>query len=191
MVTIKVNRRLTVMSSPYWVGLMVFLALLTGCKPADTPEDVTVTFWQAMAANDIKSIRAYTLPQTPPITQSLALPELQESTFKTGQIVINHQNATVDTLIASSQHKEITLQTFLVKQGDTWKVDYQRTLNQMRLLPFNDFFKGLEALGGVLNEQLEQGLEQFGQSLKKQLDQFGQELQKNLPKKRSPTDDTI
>jgi hypothetical protein len=189
-VTIKSSHLLT--KSPIlWVGLMVFLLLLDGCKPANTPEGIALAFWQALAASDIDKASGYITQQSIPLNKNPELPELKNATLKTGQIVINGQNATVEILVTTEQHPVITLKTFLTKEHNLWKVDYRRTLNHLRQMPFNDFFKGLESFGGVLNEQLEQGLEQLGETLKKQMDEFGRELQKNLPPKKPPTDGSI
>lgn len=190
MATIKSPRPSSISPSA-WFGLIGLLLCFAGCKPDNTPEGVALAFWQALAANDSVTARDYTSNNAPTILNVPALPELHNATLKTGQIILNDASATVDILITHEHKPVITLQTFLIKENNSWKVEYQRTVNNLRQAPFNDFFKSLEDIGETLNQQLEQGLELFGEELKKQVDEFGRELQKNLPKKRSPTDGSI
>ncbi|MEQ1636295.1 MAG: hypothetical protein ABL903_06355 [Methylococcales bacterium] len=190
MATIKSNRSLP-LSPVLWVGLSGLILILVACKPANTPEGVALAFWQAMAASDLNKAQENVTKKSIPLTKNPELPELQNTALKTGQIIINDTQATVDIIVTNEQQQNSTLPTFLIKEHGEWKVDYQPTLDNLRQAPFNNFFKSLENIGNTLNKQLEQGLEVFGEELKKQADEFGRELQKKLPQKHSTTDGTI
>ncbi|HEY8095206.1 MAG TPA: hypothetical protein VIE65_03820, partial [Methylobacter sp.] len=84
-----------------------------------------------------------------------------------------------------------------------WKVDYQRTLNNLSNLPFGDIFKSLQAIGETINKELNKELEQqvplfekqiksFSEELIKQLDEFRRQLEKAAPpEKQQPHSSTI
>ncbi len=154
--------------------------MLAGCQPANTPDAVALAFWQALASDDLDAAGRFSIPQSSPLVKSAELPELKHASLKIGEIVINDQKATVETLVTSPQERVATVQTLLVKEGNHWKVDYQGTLDHLQHLPFNGFLKSLENMGGTVNEQLERGLQEFGEEFKKQVDEFGRELQKNF-----------
>lgn len=188
MATIKLRRQRCI--SPIVTIGLIFLCLLIGCKPANSPEGVTLAFWKALAADNMHDAGTLTV-DSKPISKSTAWPELKNASLKTGEIVINDKTAKVETIVTTDQPQPLIIQTFLVQEQGNWKVDYQHTLNNLRLMPLNDFFKSLEKIGGTLNKQLEQGIQQFGEQLKQQVDQFGRELEQHSRPKNTAPDNSI
>ncbi|NOT86454.1 MAG: hypothetical protein HOP02_17105 [Methylococcaceae bacterium] len=166
MATIK-SQSLMTLSPILWIWLGGLLFILAGCRTANTPDGVALEFWQAMAANDLTAAQEHVTKKSLPLTKNPELPALRNAELKTGQIIINDTQATVAIIATVNQQRSLTLQTFLTKEHNEWKVDYQLTVANLRQAPFNDFFKSLENIGGTLNQQLEQGLEIFGEELKK------------------------
>lgn len=173
-------------------GLAVFLSflfVLSGCQAVLTPEQVTVGFWEAMAEGDPDLAREYATQETQYLVTKQQ--HLDDATVKTGAIFIDGSNATVATtmtLKATENKKVLSFDTVLLKENDLWKVDYQRTLNNLLNLPFGDIFKSLRAIGETLNKELEQQIplfekqiKSFSEELIRQLDEFRRQLEKSIP----------
>jgi len=180
------------------IGFFIVFILVSACESEKTPAQVTKIFWQAMAENNLS------LAKKNCITPSLTFLDNQMAPFNQvkfdyGKIVIEDQQATVETFISPSLNKKSKFTTFLIKAENHWKVDCQRSIKELFDQPFDAFFKQLNSLGESVQKQLqeqmpllEKGIESFGKEFKQQLDQFGEELKKALPEKQAnPYQDTI
>ncbi|MCF7966337.1 MAG: DUF4878 domain-containing protein [Methylobacter tundripaludum] len=181
-------------------GLLTLLLLLSGCQAALTPEQVATAFWVAMAEGNLDSAREYATQETRHLVTKQQ--NLEEATVKTGAILIDGSNATVATVMTLKKpenNKELSFDTVLSKENDLWKVDYQRTLNNLSNLPFGDIFKSLRAIGETINKELEQQIPLFEKQIKsfsdeliRQLDEFRRQLEKAAPpEKQQPRSSTI
>lgn len=181
-------------------GLLTLLLLLSGCQAALTPEQVATAFWVAMAEGNLDSAREYATQETRHLVTKQQ--NLEEATVKTGAILIDGSNATVATVMTLKKpenNKELSFDTVLLKENDLWKVDYQRTLNNLSNLPFGDIFKSLRAIGETINKELEQQIPLFEKQIKsfsdeliRQLDEFRRQLEKAAPpEKQQPRSSTI
>ncbi|MCK9634712.1 MAG: DUF4878 domain-containing protein [Methylobacter tundripaludum] len=181
-------------------GLLTLLLLLSGCQAALTPEQVATAFWVAMAEGNLDSAREYATQETRHLVTKQQ--NLEEATVKTGAILIDGSNATVATVMTLKKpenRKELSFDTVLLKENDLWKVDYQRTLNNLSNLPFGDIFKSLRAIGETINKELEQQIPLFEKQIKsfsdeliRQLDEFRRQLEKAAPpEKQQPRSSTI
>jgi hypothetical protein len=180
--------------SPVVAGLFCSF-LLYGCQAA-TPEEVTTVFWQALAQGQIETATAQATESTQHLVnlQDIA----QHSRIKTGEVVANDLNASVETTITRA-NKPITFNTVLLKEKDSWKVDYQQTQLNISMIPWDGVVKSLQNLGDAFTKQLEQSvpiiekeMESLGNDLKEQIDEFGRSLEKpNIPNKPKPHPNTI
>lgn len=181
-------------------GLLSLLFLLSGCQAVLTPEQVTTAFWEAMAEGDLDSARKYATQETQHLVTKQQ--NLEDAAVKTGAILIDGSNATVATVMTLKKpesDKVLSFDTVLLKENDLWKVDYQRTLNNLLNLPFGDIFKSLRAIGETLNKELEQQIplfekqiKSFSEELIRQLDEFRRQLEKAAPpEKQKPHSSTI
>jgi len=181
-------------------GLLSLLFMLSGCQAVLTPEQVTTEFWEAMVKGNLDSARKYTTQDT----QQLVIKQqnLEDATVKTGAILIDGSNATVATVMRLKKpesNKVLSFDTVLLKENDLWKVDYQRTLNNLLNLPFGDIFKSLRAIGETINKELEQQIplfekqiKSFSEELIRQLDEFRRQLEKSVPpENQRPHSETI
>ena len=169
--------------------LLSLLFLLSGCQAVLTPDQVTTEFWVAMAEGNLDSARKYATRETKHLVTKQQ--NLEDATVKTGVILIDASNATVATVITLKKpeiNKDLSFDTVLLKENDLWKVDYQRTLNNLSNLPFGDIFKSLRALGETINKELGQQIPLFEQQIKsfseefiRQLDEFRRQLEKAAP----------
>lgn len=177
--------------SPALAGL--FFILLSGCQSLKTPDQVTLKFWQAMANDDLITAKLYVSQASKTMLQSTEA-GFKDASFTIGQIVIDADQARVETTANKTDQTTAHFTTYLVQEDQRWKVDYQRTQRSLTGTLFNGLFKSLENIGKSLNEELEQQVpqlekevESFGQELKKQLDKLGEELERSLtPPKKEP-----
>jgi hypothetical protein len=182
-------------------GFLALLFLLSGCQAVIlTPDQVTTAFWEAMAAGDFDSARKYATQETQQLVTKQQ--NLEDATVKTGAILIDGSNATVVTVMTLKKpenNKVLSFDTVLLKENDLWKVDYQRTLNNLLNLPFGDIFKSLRAIGETLNKELERQIplfekqiKSFSEELIRQLDEFRRQLEKSAPPEtQKPHSETI
>jgi hypothetical protein len=171
------------------LAVLSLLFLLSGCQAVLSPEQVTAAFWEAMADGNVDTARTYATQETQYLVTKQQ--NLEGATVKTGSILIDGANATVATAMTlkkSESNKDLFFDTVLLKENDLWKIDYQRTLNNLLNLPFGDIFKSLRAIGETLNKELEQQIpllekqiKSFSEELIRQLDEFRRQLEKSVP----------
>lgn len=180
---------LSIQSPVKFAGLFCIL-LLSGCETGKSPEEVTTLLWQALAQGQLENARKHVTERSQHLVN---LQDIEKhSTIKTGEAVIEDSDATVETTITRNK-KLVTFNTVLLKEQDTWKVDYLQTQMNISMIPFGDVVKSLQNLGDTFTKQLEQQLpliqkemESLGNELKEQIDELGRSLEKpgnpNKPK---------
>ena len=183
-----------------WAILFSLLFMLIGCQAVSTPEQVTLAFWEAMAQSNLESARKHATQETQHLVTKQQ--NLEGASIKIGEVVINGTNATVSTIMTLKKpesNKLLSFNTVLLKENDLWKVDYQKTLNNLSILPFGELFNSLRAIGDTINKELEQQIplfekqiKSFSEELIRQLDEFRRNLEKSIPpEKPKPSSDTI
>jgi hypothetical protein len=175
------------------LAIFFSLLLLSGCQAVSTPEQVTLTFWEAMAQGNLESARKHATQETQHLVTKQQ--NLEGASIKTGEVVIDGPNATVSTsmtLKKPENNKHLSFNTVLLKEHDLWKVDYQQTLNNLSILPFGELFNSLRAIGDTINKELEQQIplfekqiKSFSEELIRQLDEFRRNLEKSIPPEKS------
>ena len=181
-------------------GLFSLLFMLSGCQAVLSPEQVTLAFWEAMAQSNLESARKHATQETQHLVTKQQ--NLEGASIKTGEVVINGTNATVSTILTLKKpenNKLLSFNTVLLKENDLWKVDYQKTLNNLSILPFGELFNSLRAIGDAINKELEQQvplfekqIKSFSEELIRQLDEFRRNLEKSIPpEKPKPSSDMI
>jgi hypothetical protein len=180
---------LSIKSPVLFAGLFCVF-LLCGCEPT-TPEAVTTRFWQTLAQGELEASKT----QVTQATQHLVtLKDIDNhSKISIGAVTLSDQtNALVVTTINRNK-KPVTFDTVLLKEQDSWKVDFAQTHTNIAMMPFDGIVKSLENLGDSLTKKLEEAvpqiereMESMGNELKNQLDEFGKSLKKpqdpNKPK---------
>jgi hypothetical protein len=182
------------------LGLFYLLFMLSGCQAVLSPEQVTLAFWEAMAQSNLESARKHATQETQHLVTKQQ--NLEGASIKIGEVVIDGTNATVSTIMTLKKpesNKLLSFNTVLLKENDLWKVDYQKTLNNLSILPFGELFNSLRAIGDTINKELEQQIplfekqiKSFSEELIRQLDEFRRNLEKSIPpEKPKPSSDMI
>jgi hypothetical protein len=177
--------------SPAKTGLfIVWMFLLSACETPKTPEQVTAAFWQAMTEKDEETAIQFVTTDSQALvsTDTHELPE--NASVETGRIVIENQHASVETFIVpqDANHLPQSFYTELQKEGETWKVDFRKTVSAIPGYALGHLFKGLKDIGENLNKQLEEQMplfekeiESYGRELEKQMQEFEKKLEKLFP----------
>ncbi len=152
-----------------------------------------------MAKENLQQAKKYCTTQSQPLLDSLQTNKLINASFSYGKIVIDDNQASVETQLIRPSKKSSIFTTYLVKENDHWKVDYKRSVNNFSGDIVNEIIKSLNNLGETFNKQLEQQIpliekeiESFGQELKQQIDNIENKLNQSYPQKqKNPYQDTI
>jgi len=179
------------------IGLL-FLLSITACQSTKTAEDITLAFWSAIAENNLELAKKYCSVQSSLLFSSSQHHDFKNTTLNYGKIVIDGDNATVETKIIpdDSNTKESSFITFLLKENNHWKVDYQRSSKSLENSQlFTDLFKSLNKLSDTVNKELEQQLplieeriKSFEQKFKQKIDDLENEFNKEFPQKQQKSD---
>lgn len=189
----------SISKSPIVFTFGLFLLLLSACQSVRTPSETAQAFWSAMAKDNLEQAKKYCTSQSQPLLISSQQNKLKNARFSYGKIVIDGNQASIETQVLQPGKKNSGFTTYLIKEDDHWKVDYQRSVKSFSVDILEEIFNSLNNLGETFNKQLEQQIpliekeiESFGKELKQQIDSLESEFNKSYPqKKKNPYEDTI
>ena len=191
---------LSLTSSAKFAGLFFGFLVLAGCQTGKPPEEITASFWQALAQGQLDQARTQVTQKTQHLVGLNDIDKL--STVTTGKATEDDDSARVPTTIMKNR-QIVAFDTVLHLENDVWKVDYLQTQLNITLSPLGDVAKSLVELGGSFAKQLQEQLpliqksmesqlpliqknmESLGIELKKQIEQFNRSL-KIPPKPSNP-----
>lgn len=176
--------------------------LLSACGGAESPEQVSKAFWQAVIEQDAGEANEYST-----LIEDAAFDGYQRQwqgvDIEWGRVVIDGQQATVATTIKGLPERDRPFETttYLVKKDGQWLVDYFRTGEALNNGPlWSGVMNQLEALGkdlqteltlysddlarefDALNEELRQQAADAGESFSQLVDDYGQMLREHIKK---------
>ncbi|MEY4767482.1 MAG: hypothetical protein RL637_121 [Pseudomonadota bacterium] len=126
--------------NPMLIVGLVFIALLTACHQSSYPREVTINFWSAISEANQAHIEKESVNRLPILHLScrqnlqLAQQNLCNINIQIAKIQIYYDQAEVETILTTAiASVRLLLITYLIRSPETdeWKVDYQRTMNQM------------------------------------------------------------
>lgn len=130
------------------------LLVLAGCSKPETPQQVAEAFWQAVAENDADAVAEFSTLSSPDDFDGFRKDWTGiEPSY--GRVVIDEREATVVTRLPpeygkEGEHQELI--TFLIKEAETWQVDYDRTEDALlRPSMFGNLMGELNKLGEKLS----------------------------------------
>ena len=128
------------------IGLFCLLCLIAGCRKQTDPADVTVLFWTALAENNPEKAKKHATPGSEYFFDE----KLKNAYIQTGKVEIHYDEATVETFISrQSAASSSSFKTYLIRiqKDDHWKVDYKKTLDNLKDKEFKDLFKSIRQMG--------------------------------------------
>lgn len=174
--------------------------ILSACGGPQSPEEVSKAFWQAVIEQDAGEANDYsTLVEDAGFDGYQR--DWQDVNVEWGRVVIDGQEATVDTVFSGLPERAEPLETttYLVKKDDQWLVDYFRTGEALNSGPlWGDVMNQLEALGkdlqtelarhsddlarefDALTESLSRQATEAGESFSGLVDDYGQMLRQHI-----------
>lgn len=198
-----------IMKNPIFLLPLFVLLLLTACEEELTPPEVTDAFWHAIVTEDREGIRKQVSRDT--TDEQISGQELLTiQSWATGRILIDGNRSEVDTMIVVAGEKplEMTIKTYLVDENGLWKVEYGKTVEQIRdqgevgrvLNRLDDISsqmldgldKSIEDLQDAMPiierelSKMEENLKEKVPEIRKRLDEFVRKLEEALKQKESP-----
>lgn len=164
---------------------------LSACFGPKTPQDVTMTFWEAVLNNNTKNAIEYS---------TLTDPEYYDSFSKDwngfqpsfGKITIEENVASIASEFASpanSGQDNISFTTYLVLRNQEWLVDYDRTKYSIHGGALGNLLNNLTDLGDDLSNQFKSSADSFklemdhmSKELEQMSDSFGQQASNSIEK---------
>lgn len=139
--------------------LLTSVLLLSACGKPQTPMEVSQAFWQAVINEKIADV----------VSNSTLGSETGYEAFSRdwsgmlpswGKVIIEEHEARVDTQISrpdAAQSEMLYFVTYLVKQDDQWKVDYDKTEKALLASSaVSDFVNRITSIGNEITQQFEE-----------------------------------
>lgn len=109
---------------------LLSLLMLTACAGPETPQEVTKAFWESVRENDADDIVELSTLVDPGGYKGMGS-DWQAAHIALGRTVIEGGEAKVVTIFrsgedAAKEDREVV--TYLIRQGDEWRVDYNPTV---------------------------------------------------------------
>lgn len=163
--------------------------MLSACFGPKSPQEVTQTFWEGVIQNNTDDIVEYSTLADAAHYDGFSK-EWSGYHASWGKVIIEGNQASVVSKFdspANSGMDDRQFTTHLVKQDDTWRVDYERTGTEVRGGALADLFGKFSKLGDDIARQFESSandfnaeMERMGSELEKMSDEFEQQASKTL-----------
>jgi hypothetical protein len=143
-----------------FMPLLVALAIsISACNKPETPLEVSQAFWQAVIEGNISDVVNYSTlgSEAGYVAFSRDWSGMLPSW---GKIIIEDHEARVHTHISkpdAAQSEMLYFVTYLVRQGDQWKVDYDKTEKVvLASSAVSDFVNRITSIGNEISQQFEE-----------------------------------
>lgn len=157
-------------------ALACSLLLLSACGGPETPQEVTETFWTAVSENDSDAVVEYSTLNDPAGYDRFARDDWADVKLSWGKVVIDETEASIVTEVArpgEPEDEKLSFSTYLVRQGETWKVDYARTADDLRASSaLDNIFRKVNAFGREVSDQFDKASRELDRNLKSMTEQF-------------------
>ncbi len=153
------------MSVKFLLSLFSVLFLAACSWQPDTPEATAEAFWQAVLDGEIEAARALAVDGSLSGLDITRKTELQ--VFTLGEVLEEAEQASVMTRLEGERNgrpRAYRFRTFLVRQDDSWQVDYAATMNSLLENSVRDLASTLADTFGDLAGEV---MEEVGSSLEK------------------------
>lgn len=157
------------MLHPRFIGLFFSVLLLSACMGPKTPQEVTQAFWDAVINNRAEDVVEYST-----LTDARYYDGFSKdwTGFQPswGKVVIEGNEASIASKFKSpvgSNMDDRQFTTYLVRENETWKVDYEKTAEGLRGGVFSNLFGALSQMGNDLSKQLKSSADDFNAEMER------------------------
>lgn len=148
--------------------------LVSACVGEKNPQEVHQAFWAAVISNDTTAAIEYSTLSSPESYNAFGK-NWQSHQLQTGKVIIDNNQARIETILSltdTNQQKTDKFTTYLIKQNETWLVDYQKTQKSMQPDAVSQLFGKLEHFSEKFSEEFESSSEDITQELNQMGEQF-------------------
>ena len=138
---------------------VILLLLLTGCGKPETPQEVSQVFWQSVINGNISGVVNYSTLDNEKGYDAFSR-DWTGMIPSWGKIIIEEHEARVHTHMSkpdAAQGEMLYFVTYLVKQGDVWKIDFDKTEKVvLASSAVSDFVNRITTIGNEISQQFEE-----------------------------------
>ena len=167
--------------------LVLVAVLLSACSKPETPQQVSQAFWQSVIKNDVAGVVKYSTLGSEEGFDAFSR-NWEGMVPSWGKIIIEDREARIDTHISrpdAASSEMLYFVTYLIKQGEQWKVDFDNTEKAvLASSAVADFVNRITEIGNEISQQFEAAGKSFNSELEELHDQF-QQLTVTLGKQAS------
>ena len=140
-------------------ALLMLALMLSACNKPETPQEVSLAFWQSVINNDVAGVVKYSTLGSEQGYDAFAR-EWKGMIPSWGKVIIEEREARVHTHISTpdaARSEMLYFVTYLVKQGNEWKVDYNQTEKVVGTSSaVTDFVNRITTIGDEISQQFEE-----------------------------------
>jgi hypothetical protein len=156
--------------------ITLFLALfLTACGKPQTPQEVAREFWKSVIEGNVSGLVEYSTLASEEAYNAFSY-DWQGMIPSWGKVIIEDHEARVYTHISkpdAATSEMLNFITYLIKQGDAWKVDYDKTEKVvLASSAVSDFVNRISSIGNEITQQLEEASKRVTAELESLNDQL-------------------
>ncbi len=148
--------------------------LLTACFGPESPQDVSAEFWQAVVKNDAADASQYSTLKTAAEFDAFER-DWRGSQLSWGRVVIDGNQASIESTYSSPEQPTAqprSFTTYLIKDGEMWLVDYDRTASSLNGGVFGELFNTFDRFGKELSKQFNQSSQETSHELERMMEQI-------------------
>lgn len=140
-------------------ALLILALMLSACNKPETPQEVSLAFWQSVINDDVAGVVKYSTLGSAQGYDAFAR-EWKGMIPSWGKVIIEEREARVHTHISTpdaAKSEMLYFVTYLVKQGNEWKVDYDQTEKVVGTSSaVTDFVNRITTIGNEISQQFEE-----------------------------------
>ncbi len=183
------------MKKVFLFAVLLFFIIGCGKTALSTPKEVAEAFWKAFSTNDMESVKELVIYKDE--VESALADNLKIVSYKIETVSINEEKTkalakTVLVLAEGKNDKEtqsIVFDTVLLKIGEDWKVDFQKTYQnffeevakrsakELTNTIFSAFVQGMKNVK-QMQKAFEEGFKEINKELQKAFKEMEEELKK-------------
>ncbi len=145
--------------SAFFSLLLTSLLLLSACGKPQTPMEVSQAFWQGVINGKVADVVSYSTLGSEAGYEAFSR-DWTGMLPSWGKVIIEEHEARVHTHISrpdAAQSEMLYFVTYLVKQDDQWKVDFDKTEKAvLASSAVSDFVNRITSIGNEISQQFEE-----------------------------------
>jgi hypothetical protein len=156
---------------------------MSSCSSPKTPLEVSEHFWLGIQTENRALVKKYSLLDS--IDESETKESFERVTATTfGKIMMEGDFAEVETkvtVVFDDKNTELTLNTYLEKNNDDWKVNYRKTVRQLAMKQnMAEVLGSIQEMTEEITRQIEETVEEVQEKIVPEIKSKAEEIQKKV-----------